>query len=264
MNWVEMTPQTRPDHITPPPQKRPDHYEDLLETPIADDPTAPNAKCYDGWGVDHWDRKNIKFYIRGFRWFQTISGLDPQKISEHKDEAAKFVKENTKWPDQSARPGLWDDEPARQQFNAAARTRPMLFHKAALIIVTCEIVCATLLKSGRAVSGITAAEQIYSRLRIVPAVWNIDGFNKDYIKAQEEASPGSLLNLASSAGHDNADIVEDLAGGYNVTWPIAHKIKQEITRNDRYRVKVGDVRARPGRNRIGQKGASTSENLDFG
>ena len=260
-----MTPQTRPDHITPPPQKRPVQYEDLLETPIADDPTAPNAKCYVGWGVDHWGWKNQRFYIRGFRWFQTISGLEPQKISGHRGKVAKFVKKNTEWLDQSARPSLWDDEPARQQFNAAANMRPMLFHKAALIIVTCEIAFATLLKkSGKAVSGITAAEQTYSRLRIVPAVWNIDGFNKDYIEAQEKALPGSLLDLARSAGHVNRGIVEDLAGGYNVTWPIAHKIKQEITTNDRYRVKVGDVRARPGKNRIGQKGASTSENLDFG
>jgi len=140
----------------------------------------------------------------------------------------------------------------------------MVFHKAALVIVSCELALQSLFKSRHEFDDLARPEDIYTIMRIIPACWSIDSFTANYLSRAAESFSDAIPVLREAAGQDNNTVIEDLAGGYTVTWHTANSIKHTIDTHDGFTEPVDVVRARPGRGKLGNKKASQSELVDVG
>ncbi|MEJ0061497.1 MAG: hypothetical protein WDM79_18900 [Terricaulis sp.] len=231
----------------------------LLTIPLAADPYALNAISYPGW---HVERQACHFYVGGMLDFFALQiATDPLALSHFFTDALKI---SAAWPSgnhwASQAPGKKDSwrQIAYTQALAARRGEPLLFAKAALVLLACELAAEDAMSKG---TLSTAAQQalggsgagVYSFMSIVPAVWNIDGFNQIFYNSLSDAEIDAIVN---AAGQSNRHPITEMANGATVTFETAHAVKGVLLN------RVGAVRAKPGAYQ-GRRSASENERLDL-
>jgi hypothetical protein len=244
-----------------PVQGRPHRLEELLSEPI---PTycegAILGHSYPGWEYDHCHK--ARFYVQGFLGFLRLQVVKDTKqlFSKYADEALDVAARETTWIGAPGPSNVWD-ELSSNQFRAARNGKAMYWQKAALVILACELAVAAAMSKGRIVRGLSYPAEVYSFLKIVPACFNVDGFNARYLDVLLDAHPGAT-NPIALATRQSKSILEDLTAGYTVTRRTAYAIVNHIAGNYPDHP-VGPVRGKPGR-KLGVKSASENETLDLG
>lgn len=241
-------------------KKRPSSYDELLFNPVSDNPEASQAECYQDWEFDHGSHS--RFYVGGFRWFLRQTGWSANQISEFARAAVETVNQETNWHEMPESGELWSQPVARVRFNSVKNGEPQRFAKAAMVVMACELAVADALNNGREFKEIESPEDIYGKMTIIPACWNIDDFNQKTL-AQIDQTPGAMEAIKAETGQRNSKVFEQLASGNAVTWETANKLKKFLERSEMEHLKVGEVRARPGR-MLGRKKASDEEEVDKG
>ncbi|MET1416810.1 hypothetical protein ABVF61_31430 [Roseibium sp. HPY-6] len=241
---------------------RPANYEDLLFHPIADDPTTSGASCYSNWEFDHGTQP--RFYVGGVLWFMRSTSLNANSLAGYKEEAVQAVSDRTNWSDMPNSNNNWTGQIARQQFNAARNHKPLFFQKAAVIIMACELAAEKMLASGRTLQDINAAEDIYRFMSIIPACWNINDFDADFYNQHIAKDKAAQETLRRASKQSQKTVIAELANGHTVTYETARAIKSSIDDDLPDNVNVGDVRARPGKQKLGHKRTSDYEVCDCG
>lgn len=241
--------------------ERPKNAEALLLHPIADDPTPPDTESYSHWEFDHASQR--RFYVGGFLWFLSRTGMNANSLAAFKDKAVEAVADRTTWEEMPNSGSRWNEKIARQQFNLARNHRALFFQKAAIIIMACELAVEELLKSGREIKDISGPEDVYKYMSIIPACWNVDEFNEGYLNKLENV--GALDRLREVTGQRSKAVYHDLANGHTSTFETAKRLREALeTELDPSSSSVGRVRARPGRRKLGKLRASEFETADFG
>ena len=257
---------------------RPEHAEGLLLYPIADDPLSPGATSDEKWAKEHCLEQ--RFYVGGWEWFVDLTGISIQKLTEYKKRAALEAK-SSGWPALNGATGgivtkakgQWGAI-APQQFFNVAKNRPVLFPKAALFILACELALSDLLEAREnpddpryaalaeedvQISGeITTGCEVYRHMSIVGACWNINDFNNSYVQKKIELVPTCFLELSSQFDEQQPTaLFEEITAGHTITYPTARKIKDYADNTSP--PEVGDVRAKSGKKLLGTKKAAPSE-----
>jgi len=246
---------------------RPVRLEDLLLHPICDDPTAPDAVCYTDWDRDHVG--SARFFVGGILWFMRQTKVNSSTLASYAEEAARVVESQTEWHDiVNVRNSdeRWRENVARQQFDRAVNRSSQYIQKAATIIMACELCASDLIKSGNAAlkDSISKPEDIYKMMTIIPACWNVNDFNQDFMAQVDSSGAPHLKTVQHAIGEDSVDVLKDLADGFTVTYPTAKGVLDAVNSELPSEYSVGLVRARPGRKRLGKKRASHNETVDNG
>jgi hypothetical protein len=240
------------------PHKRPTAYEALLFEPIADAPSNAGPS-YTNWEFDHG--RTPRFYVGGLLWFMRVSGIpDIQSLAEYGSRAVEEVEKNTIWAAMPNSGENWKDC-SLNQFRYARLGRAVYFQKAALVIVACEIALTETTNDGRIVDKSVSPDDVHHHMSIVPAVWNIDSFNPEYLTDLNHRHPNAKGALRDAAGQRSTDVIDRMAEGYTVTSSTALDVKKYIDGNFREHP-VGNVRAHPGRKRLGRLRATDDEIVD--
>lgn len=246
---------------------RPDHIEKLFFHAITDDPESSSV-FYEDWDFEHAGSQ--RFFVGGLRWFFRRTGLNAESLHSYSDEASKLIRNHTSWTDIASVRGSdaqWDNV-ARQQFNRANAQKSLFLQKAANVIVSCELCAQDLLDNGKlketAKADITSGGDIYKRMSIIPACWNVNDFNSSFLEEVEEHDPALLKKIARASGEGSTDILNDLAAGNTVTHQTAAAIEAEVTNGLPDQFSVGGTRARPGKKKLGLKRAAASERVSCG
>ena len=101
---------------------------------------------------------------------------------------------------------------------------------------------------------------VYDYMRIIPAVYSIDGLKAEHIPTLL-AGRDSHRNLQTIAGPDYLNLLKDLAEGHCVTAQTAYALERYIrTDSD---LDIGPVRFRPGKKRLGCRDASSAEQVSL-
>lgn len=254
--------------LRPRPVGRPANYRDLLLHPIHEDPSLGYA---DGWEKRHAVFR--RFYVGGIDWFENNAGLNANQVAEHRNTALERFKElNQKrainWRSipglQADKQRYWDGL-ARQQFNAAYGLSPMYLSKALLVMLTCEIAVEAALRQGKLPNimapFIRSPEDIYQRMAILPACWNVNRFRR--LHGLLEKDPQALMELASACGQDEVEFLDELAKGSTVTFATASAIRKYCL--DHQIDLGGDPKVREASGKyLGKSDASKSERVDCG
>jgi hypothetical protein len=193
-----------------------------------------------------------RFYVTEFFAFLAHVGrTDVRFLNEHAARAHALLKSDTEW---TGFPANWGHALSYNQFRAVRLGQPLLFAKAAEVILTCEV--ALQAHYGGKGDG-NAEREIYGRMRIRPAVYNIDKFSLTMaqLRLLPEMERASML---ADAGQDDLDLLEEMAEGYCVTRETAQGLRDSI-RNRAPNVPIGEVRFKPGQHVLGRKRASTRE-----
>lgn len=251
---IEMAAQKRP-------AKRPEFYADLLLHPVATDPTDGSG-CYDDWEFDHGSMQ--RFYVGGMRWYFRQTGLNANVLAGFRRDALRQVKKRTDWGSMPNSNQMWKQDIARPQFNVAARGDPLFFQKAAIILMACELALEEALEEGEEVKDIKKPEDIYQKMSIIPACWNVNDFNIGFYEKLRKAEPDVPGKLQNAAAQESASVFEHLSNGNTVTFETAKAVKAEIDGNCGPDFNVGNVRAKPGVKRLGKQKASEFETIDRG
>ncbi len=188
---------------------RPAAYEDLLDAPIADMPAAdgrPPVRSYSGWEFDHGP--NRRFYLKGLRWFLRAARIgDVKSLTAYAQRALATVHE-TGWTDFAPGDAHWDSL-SYNQLRACRSQQPVFLQKAALILLACEHALAD--------HGADALKaQMYKHMKVLPAVYRIDLFDRAFIREAESAAPGFIGDLSAATGQP-ALFFKDLADGRPAT-----------------------------------------------
>ncbi|MBF9036834.1 hypothetical protein HKCCE2091_21580 [Rhodobacterales bacterium HKCCE2091] len=237
---------------------RPTHYQELLFRPISEG--LNDTTSYFGWEVDHAEKK--RFYVGGMLWFRSVTGMNGSEVAAgYKSRAENTVREETEWANVPITQSLWRQAIARKQFNAAWNRNPLMFHKAATVIVACELALQDRLDSGLSIEGITSGLDVYRYMTVIPACWNIDDFDaKSWAEIRER--PNALSNICTATGQNNSRVFEKLSQGGTVTAETAHDAHHAVTQKLGYNG-IGGVRAKPG-SHLGIGEAISDEHLDRG
>jgi hypothetical protein len=250
--------------VFPHPSERPKSYDGLLLVPITHDQPRPSDKSYPYWEEDHADKRH--FYLGGFSSFMRSGAVaDVKELHEFAADALEVVQDLRGWTDMPGPRDAWT-EFSYNQVRHAKNGMPLYFQKAAIVLLCCELSIRERLNGNKERRALKiehkSGADVYRYMRIIPACWNIDDFNKAYLDRLEDAHPGAKAALCDAAGQTSIRVIEELADGYTVTRETAAAIKAFI--DERYpKFPVGRVRARPGK-RLGRKHASDKEALDRG
>ena len=172
-----------------------------------------------------------------------------------------MVETKTNWRDMPASGDRWQNC-SLNQFRSAKNRKPIYFQKAALVIAACEIVLAERLASSKSLRRPTTIGDLYTNMSIIPAVWNINDFDKPFVKSLLEADAGAHDKIRDAAGQSSRTFLDHMASGSTVTAPTAHAVKSYIDLNCPT-VTCGNVRAKPGV-KGGTLNATDFEDLDVG
>lgn len=246
---------------------RPDQIEKLFFHAITDNPES-SSDFYDDWDFDHAGSQ--RFFVGGLRWFFRRTGMNAESLHNYSKDASALIRNDTSWTDMASVRGSdihWDNV-ARQQFNRANGQKSLYLQKAANVIVSCELCAQDLIDRGTlkesAKADIASGGDIYKRMSIIPACWNVNDFNSDFL-AEVEAHDSTLLKkIARASGEGSLAILKDLAGGSTVTHQTAAAIEAEVTNGLPKQFTVSGTRARPGKKKLGLKKASSSEHVSCG
>lgn len=227
--------------------------------PLADDPTKSGSVSYDGWEFDHGGVQ--RFYVGGMRWFMRQSGIEKiPTLAGYAEEAVATIANQTNWTTMPNSETRWD-QMSPNQLRSARKMDHVFFQKAALVIVTCERALADKLAKGGSTPFPIKPEDIYSVMSIIPAVWNIDDFDKKTLQQLQEKYPEAMAYLREKSGQ-SASTIEHLATGHSVQHATAMAVKAAIDKNFT-KVGCGRLRASPGAS-LGTKAASPAESIDAG
>lgn len=238
------------------PPSRPTQVEDLLREPIVEaisaGATVPIGECYRDWDRDHGER--TQFYVSGYLEFlRTRAVKDTKQLYERfADEALSAVP--TEWKRTIGKGNVWQ-EIAQNQFRAARNGKAIYVQKAAIVLLAAEHAVDAALKSGRNLAKFKAGADVYKVLRIVPACYNIDGFNENFLARLNESTIKSIADKAKQP----VALLHDLARRQTVTAATAISVLEAASSFG----PIGPARGRPGRN-LGTKSASENELLDLG
>jgi hypothetical protein len=243
---------------------RPESYAGLLLVPITHDRPRKGDASYPYWEEDHGDKRH--FYLGGFNHFMRAGAVvDVKELHEFAKDALEIVQDFRGWTDMPGPRDAWT-EFSYNQVRHAKNGMPLYFQKAAIVMLCCELAIRESLRGNRARRSLRIDHQsgadVYRYMRIIPACWNIDDFNKTYLDGLESAHPGAKAALRDAAGQTSIRVIEELADGYTVTRETAARIKAFIDENYP-KFPVGRVRAKPGK-RLGRKHASDKEAVDRG
>ena len=216
---------------------RPTTYEQLLLEPISDVPGG--AESYPDWEFEHG--QSLRFYVGGFRWFQRATGTyDLSKITSYAASAIKTVDKETNWRTMPESRSDWA-ECSLNQFRAARSIKAQHFAKAALVIVACEKFLADMLSSDEPPSGVTIND-IYKNMSVVPAVWRINDFDKDFLSGMLKADPSSHDIVAANA-KQSKEILEQMSKAATVSSSTVLSVKESV---DKIKgIKSGIITAKP-------------------
>lgn len=240
--------------------KRPSDYSDLLLHPVNNDPENDIA-CYNNWEFDHGAIQ--RFYVGGLLWFFRQTGMNANTLSGYRKTGIKAVKERTNWHKMPNSKNVWTQDIARPQFNTASRGLPMLFQKAAIILMTCEVAVEDGLASGEQYDDIASPEDIYGIMSVVPACWNVNDFNRSFYDELKKKETGVIDLLRDEAAQDQPAVFEHLAKGNTVTYSTAVQVKNAIDQKCAEGFSVGKVRATSGKT-LGTLKATDFETVDRG
>ena len=234
------------------PSKRPRAYSDLLARPIADDPGEASAS-YEDWEFDHGDA--VRFYVGGIRRFmREVKTYEVQAMAAFAGEAAKVIEGQTDWRDMPLSSGKWD-RVSLNQFSAAKKREPMMFAKAASVILACERMMAS------QKDKVPDPAHIYRYMKIVPACWTIGDFDEAFLKAARSSLGNFEPELLDATGQASGAVFEDMAKGHPVTFETANAVAKFF--KDRWPDRpLGALRARV-RNKPGRLSASRAEVVDL-
>lgn len=245
--------------------------------PVTAEPLAPNARCDSDWTKESAGKQ--RFYVGGWATFVNLTGIKIDHIVSYKEKAIAEAKAE-KWPKmRDASPqivsGMANDWStiSRPQMFSCGKGRAIIFPKAALFILACELALSDYLANGKgnrnkkaqAASEVAAPESeiwVYNNMGILPAVWNINDFNNSYIEQHLKIDAQFLNRLRDHSEQDNLELFHDLAAGHTVSYETADKIKSYCD-NQRGFEKLGKVRARAGKGVLGTKKASENEEVSL-
>jgi hypothetical protein len=242
---------------------RPKSHGDLLLEPIP----------YDGWEEDHAEDR--RFYLAGVVWFKRTFKAKQKTVDLARDQAHRRVLALTKWHLMSDPEGYWKKELGRPQVLSVFAGEPISFAKAAQVLMACEIVVENILSekekepavfAERGLTlpdGFSKAEHLHRYMGILPACWNIDGFNKEFLeKVRHHRNKDPHKEIADAIGLRSPYAVAELTRGHTVTRLVAENIQSVASGFEVPDNYLGQVRARPGR-KLGKKSASEFEAPDL-
>lgn len=229
-------------------KQRPDFVSSLL---------THQEVVYSDWEYDIENRQ--LFYVQGISTFLRLfpgSRVTLLKTGGYIDSAEEVIRRDTAWPEQIAL--KWDEGVAANQLRRIRGNDAVYLQKAVQTVVACE----TMLKARR---DDMSPYWVYDYMRIVPAVYNIDGFNEKKLLLLESAYPNLKPNILNAARQTDAELLDDMAAGWCVSGETATLVKDYLDKHCRQNIdhSVGGVRFHPGKKRLGRKHASKHESLDL-
>lgn len=242
--------------------ERPENYEDLLLIPLADKDTEVKnpGVCYPGWENHHWLER--RFFLAGMGRFRIECGLPFTKFDAYRTAAHDKILKDKIWHGPNAGPERWADVFGRPKLEGAWARHPVSFETAAKTLLACELAAeAQIEKTGTGPGGIKSAGEIYGRLGIFPAVWNIVGWGPEYIEEAEREVPTFYRDLRDAVGLEEIHVIHDLKTKHTVSRALAEAVGKSAWPGRKY--PLGKVRASPGTH-AGTGVASHNEALDLG
>lgn len=240
--------------------ERPTEYTGLLLHAVSNGWDDDGAQSYVNWEFDHGDKQ--RFYVGGLLWFFRETGMNANLLSGYRKKAIKAVADRTNWAKMPNSNQFWKQDIARPQYNVATRGDPLYFQKAAIVIMSCEVAVEDALNEGVSCDEIEIPEDIYKKMSIIPACWNINDFNIEFYSRLIDSNGDVKDRLVESSNQESSTVIENLAKGNTVTYNTALSIKNEIDSSTGF--KVGKVRATPGGRKLGRLRASEFEKIDRG
>jgi hypothetical protein len=158
------------------------------------------------------------FRVRGFSWFKTHVEQNITAIVQAIADAKAEAQQRPGWKDL---PFPWADQFSPRQVYDAANRKPLLFPKAALTILLCELAARA---RGR------DAVEVYRKMRIEPAVYRISDFTRGTLESAESSRADIMNVLIRECGQQGSEVFYDLASGKTVSYRLASKIIEVMQR----------------------------------
>lgn len=190
---------------------------------------------YSGWEHETGDR--LAFYVRGFTWFRdhvltgklnvTDCGSYIPSMKERLLTRDGWV--NSRFP--------WDEPFSKRQFIDTASAQRKLtpkFHKAAEIILLCEVIAEDIHQKNPTRPD---PDDVYARMRIEPALSYIHGFNRSKL---EQLSSHEKDLLRRFTGQGSNEVFFDMADGHTVTHKLAVRTREFFSQRAP-KLELGDV-----------------------
>jgi hypothetical protein len=227
--------------------------------PKDNDPEATGGN-YSGWKLDHAGM--AQFYVVGFNWLREITGRIEANYY-HSFGAAAFEKAHGLGWAKELKTDFRSPISYNQFRNALILHRPMFFGHAAQILLSFELALADAIKRSLYAGNAT---DVYENVKILPACYNVDRFNRDTVAHLRNSVDGFDREILTASGQTDPTLIEQLAKGNCVTRRTARAIRSktlELAGVIGVPLIVGDVRGSPGRERLGRKSASLAESVEF-
>jgi hypothetical protein len=203
-------------------------------------------------------------YVGGFNAVRSITRrTDAKFYHSFADDAVKIASEQG-WADEMD--GALKRAASYNQFrNVINLFRPMFFGHAIQVILSCECALEEAIRKERYTGN---PVDVYGMMKVIPACYNIDGFNEEALKELRDGIDDFDLAVLSGTGQRSANLLDLLADGHCVTRKTARIVRAKtlelLDAHPKVKVKVGigDVRGRPGK-KLGRKGATTGETIEL-
>lgn len=162
------------------------------------------------------------------------------------------------WSDQS---GIPLDKPiSLVRARELSANRPDFFYKCCESLVAFELA----FQNSERLAGRVSEYWVYDYMRVVPAVYNIRGFNSEKLRQLRSRVDDFDRKALEACKQTDSALLDDLANGKTVTRSTALQLKYFV---DNFCVPVdgqelGEVRSRPGRRGLGIGPASIHELID--
>lgn len=169
----------------------------------------------------------------------------------------QIIQEETKWTKEFA--FAWGGNLNYPTFLKAWKGEPILFFKGAQVLAAFEAAAINL-----------GGGDIYSVMDIIPCSYNVDKFNTNLLAELRQIAPEGDNSFDARAlkamGQTDVELLNELANGSCVTKESATSlrsfVKAYIERSNRTHLQIGEVRAFPGKKKLGRGSASELEIVD--
>ena len=230
---------------------RPVDHEGFLFHPIA---TDDRLKSYENWEADHAGKR--RFRVTGLGWLfriTRIAGLTPLRLAL--TGADDIIDENPKWKDIACR---WSEPCSALQFDRARR-EAVYFSKAVKIIAASELLLADSIRRGEAL-GANDPREVYSKMKILPCCFNVDGFNEDAFQKLEKEDPVFVRSVLRACDQSDPQLISGIVNKKCLSRRTAFLIVAYLNQHHSG-VRDWVVRAKPG-GKLGTKAAVDDERID--
>lgn len=216
---------------------------------------------YPGWETDSAGQP--RFYVRGITWgLRACRTHNVSDFRDHFPDGVKIVLDETDWSDQLTAQAQdkktydsgWKEVPAyNQALRGVHRRLPVVFFKAVQLLAIFE---AKIRSSGN--ESVDPLE-VYHRMHIEPATFNVDRFNVERLAELRALDKGFDGKILAHCEQIEPDLLDDVARGQTVTRGTAEKICDYVNNHTEIEDEVGPVRFTPGRKKLGKGRASDNE-----